>query len=62
MTAYGINEIEDEITKLAKQIDEYEKLLKSKKELFNFITNELNNIKAKFAVARRTKIINSVLN
>ncbi len=62
LTAYGINEIEDEITKLAKQIDEYEKLLKSKKELFNFITNELNNIKAKFAVARRTKIINSVLN
>jgi len=62
LTAYGINEIESEIKKLASQIREYEKLLKSKKELFNLIINELNNIKKEFSVERRTKIIDAVLN
>ena len=62
LTAFGINEIETEIKKLAQQISEYEKLLRSKKELFNFIINELNQIKEKFSVKRRTKIIDAVLN
>ncbi len=62
LTAYGITEIEEEIKRLAKQINEYEKLLKSKKELFDFIINELNTIKDKFSIPRRTKIIDSVLN
>jgi len=62
LTAYGINEIEEEIKKLSSLIKGYEKLLKSKKELFKEIVNELNNIKDKFAVKRRTKIINAVLN
>ena len=44
LTAFGINEIETEIKKLASLISEYEKLLKSKKELFNEIVNELSNI------------------
>jgi len=35
LTAFGINEIETEIKKLAELIKKYEKLLKSKKELFN---------------------------
>jgi len=62
LTAYGINEIEIEIKKLALLIKEYEKILKSKKELFNVIINELNRIKEKFSVKRRTKIIDAVLN
>jgi len=62
LTAFGINELEAEIKKLALQITEYEKILKSKKELFNLMINELNKIKDKFAVKRRTKILNVVLN
>ena len=62
LTAFGINEIEIEIKKLSRLIKEYEKTLKSKKELFNLIIMELNKIKEKFSVKRRTKIIDSVLN
>ena len=62
LTAFGIKEIETEIKKLADLIKELEKLLKSKKELFNYIVNELNVIKDKFGVQRRTKIIDAVLN
>jgi len=62
LTAFGINEIETEIKKLSDLINEYEKLLKSKKELFNAIIQELNKIKEKYAVKRRTKIIDAVLN
>ena len=62
LTAFGINEIEDELKKLAIQINEFEKLLKSKKELFNLVIKELNTIKEKFSVKRRTKIIDAVLN
>ena len=40
LTAYGINEIETEIKKLAIMIKEFEKILKSKKELFKVIVNE----------------------
>ena len=62
LTAFGIGEIESEIKKLAILIKEYEKLLKSKKELFKEIINELNTIKEKFSVKRRSKIIDAVLN
>ena len=62
LTAFGISEIEKEIKTLATSIKEYEKILKSKKELFNVIIDELNKIKDKFAVKRRTKIIDAVLN
>jgi len=62
LTAFGINEIEDEIKKLSAMIKEYEKILKSKKELFKLIVDELLKIKDKFSVKRRTKITNAVLN
>ncbi len=62
LTAFGINEIETEIKKLALLIKEYEKILKSKKELFNLIIIELNKIKDKFSLKRRTQIIDTVLN
>ena len=62
LTVFEINEIEMEIKKLAELIKKYEKLLKSKKELFNVIIEELNKIKEKFSVKRRTKIIDVALN
>ena len=62
LTAFGINEIESEIKKLAIMIKEFEKILKSKKELFKSIIDELLKIKSKFSIKRRTKITNAVLN
>ena len=62
LTAFGINEIESEIKKLSELIVHYNKLLNSKKELYNLIIDELQKIKDKFAVPRRTKIIDAVLN
>ena len=62
LTAFGIKEIENELKKLSEQINKYEKILKSKKELFNVIIDELNKIKEKFSVKRRTKITDIVLN
>ncbi len=62
LTALGINEIELEIKKIADLIIKYKKIISSKKELLKVISEELNNIKEKFAVPRRTKIIDAVLN
>ena len=62
LTALGINEIEVEIKKLAELITKYKKIISSKKELLRVISEELKSIKEKFAVARRTKIIDAVLN
>jgi len=61
LTAFGINEIESEIKKLSLEINHFEKMLKSKKELFNVIVNELTKIKDKFSVKRRTKITDTVI-
>ena len=57
LTALGINEIEMEIKKLAELIARYKKIISSKKELQKVISNELKNIKEKYASPRRTKII-----
>jgi DNA gyrase subunit A len=62
LTALGINEIEVEIKKLAELIAKYKKIISSKKELLKVISEELKNIREKFAVPRRTKIIDAVLN
>ncbi len=62
LTALGISEIDLEINKLSNLIAQYKKILGSKKELFKVISNELKSIKENFAVPRRTKIIDAVLN
>jgi DNA gyrase subunit A len=62
LTALGINEIEVEIKKLAELITKFKKIISSKKELLKVISEELKNIKEKFSVPRRTKIIDAVLN
>ena len=62
LTALGINEIEIEIKKLAQLISQYKKIINSKNELLNVISNDLKNIKDKFSIPRRTQIIDAVLN
>ena len=62
LTAYGIEEIENEISKLSKLIIEYNKIINSKKALYNLITDELGKIKDRFSKPRKTKIIDAVLN
>ena len=62
LTAYGIGEIETEINKLSKLIIEFNRIINSKKELNKLIVKELQNIKERFSVSRRTKIIDAVLN
>tara|TARA_B100001057_G_scaffold304408_1_gene304551 strand:+ start:318 stop:2873 length:2556 start_codon:yes stop_codon:yes gene_type:complete len=62
LTALGINEIENELKKLSQQIDNLKKILNSRKELLKVISNELNLIKEKYSIERRTKIIDAVLN
>jgi len=62
LTALGINEIEIEIKKLAALISKYKKIINSKKELLRVISQELESVKEKFSVPRRTQIIDAVLN
>tara|TARA_B100000963_G_scaffold345223_1_gene349049 strand:+ start:421 stop:2994 length:2574 start_codon:yes stop_codon:yes gene_type:complete len=62
LTAYGIGEIETEILNLSKLIIEYNKIINSKKALYNLIVDELEKIKDKFSSPRKTKIIDAVLN
>ena len=62
LTAFGIGEIESEISKLSKMIIEFNKIINSKKALYNLIIDELEKIKDKFSTPRKTKIIDAVLN
>jgi len=62
LTSIGINEIENEIKKLAELISTYKKIINSKKELLNVISEELKFIKEKYSIPRRTEIIDAVLN
>ena len=62
LTALGINEIQVEIIKLAELINQFKKIINSKKELLKVISNELNYIKEKFSIPRRTQIIDAILN
>ena len=62
LTALGINEIEIEIKKLSEMIIRFKKIISSKKELLKVISEELKNIKEKYSIPRRTKIIDAVLN
>ncbi len=62
LTALGINEIEVEIKKISELISSLKKIISSKKELLKVISNELKEIKEKYATPRRTKIIDAILN
>ena len=60
LTAIGHDEINSELNDLYQLIVKYKKILNEKNELFNLIKLELNEIKKKFAVPRRTKLIGTV--
>ena len=62
LTAFGIGEIETEISKLSKSIIAFKKIINSKKALYDLIKEELEKIKDKFSTPRKTKIIDAVLN
>ena len=57
LTALGIDEITDELQKLAKEISEYLDILRSRLRVMNIIKGELAQIKTDFATPRRTEII-----
>ena len=60
LTGIGHEEINNELKDLYKLIVKYKKILNNKKELQNIIKNELEGIKKKFAVPRRTKLVGAV--
>ncbi len=62
LTALGINEIESEIKKLSDLIFQYKKILSSRKILLKVISDDLNLVKNKYSIPRRTKIIDAILN
>ena len=57
LTAFGINEIEEEITKLSKSITDYNKIINSKKALYNLIISELEQIKINFHHQEKQKLL-----
>jgi DNA gyrase subunit A len=57
LTALGIDEITDELQKLATEILDYLDILRSRLRVMNIIKGELAQIKADFATPRRTEII-----
>ena len=57
LTALGIDEITEELQKLAKEISEYLDILRSRLRVMNIIKDELTQIKTDFATPRRTEII-----
>ena len=60
LTGIGHEEVNNELKDLYKLIVKYKKILNNKKELQNLIKNELESIKKKFAVPRRTKLVGAV--
>ncbi len=57
LTALGVKEVTDELQALAAKIKEYLAILGSRERIMQIISDELAEIKEKFAVPRRTKIV-----
>ncbi len=57
LTALGIDEITDELQKLAGEISEYLDILRSRLRVMTIIKDELISIKTDFATPRRTEIM-----
>ena len=56
LTRIGVKEVTDELRELAGKIREYLEILSSRARIMEIISNELSEVKEKFAVPRRTKI------
>jgi DNA gyrase subunit A len=57
LTAMGVKEVTDELQKLAAAIREYLDILRSRTRIMEIISNELTEVREKFAVDRRTTIV-----
>ena len=57
LTALGVKEVTDELEELAGKIKEYLEILGSRERIMGIISDELREVKAAFAVPRRTEII-----
>jgi len=57
LTALGVKEVTDELQELAAKIREYLEILASRERIMAIISDELREIRAQFAVPRRTEII-----
>ncbi|WP_151718507.1 DNA gyrase subunit A [Gemmobacter serpentinus] len=57
LTAMGVKEITDELEELAAKIKDYLEILSSRERIMSIISSELAEVKALFAIPRRTEII-----
>lgn len=57
LTALGVKEVTDELQELAAKIREYLEILASRERIMAIISDELREIRAQFAVPRRTEIV-----
>ena len=57
LTQLGVTEVTDELEALAAKIKEYLAILRSRERIMGIISDELTEVREKFAVDRRTKIV-----
>lgn len=57
LTQIGVKEVTDELEELAAKIKEYLDILRSRDRIMEIISNELKEIRDKFAVPRRSEIV-----
>jgi DNA gyrase subunit A len=57
LTALGVKEVTDELAELASKIKDYLAILASRERILSIISEELHEVKAAFAVPRRTEIV-----
>ena len=57
LTALGVKEITDELEELAAKIKDYLEILGSRERIMGIISEELREVRALFAVPRRTEIV-----
>ncbi len=57
LTAMGVKEVTDELVSLAANIRDYLDILRSRERIMAIISEELSEVKEKFAVPRRTEIV-----
>jgi DNA gyrase subunit A len=57
LTALGVKEVTDELAELAGKIQDYLDILGSRERIMAIISDELREVKALFAVPRRTEIV-----
>ena len=57
LTALGVKEVTDELEELAAKIKDYLEILGSRDRIMTIIADELREVKALFAVPRRTEIV-----